>query len=188
MGLFSFMKNAGTSLFGKKKKKAAPTTTTTDKDPSFVEKIVNQQKAEALEDIVRGWGFNVQNLNITVEGDKVNVSGAVNSQEEKEKVILALGNVEGVATVDENITVLAPAEEETTTDNNEPKARNVKNVEASAFYTVKKGDSLSKIAKRQYGNALKYPLIFNANKPMLKDPDLIYPGQVLRIPALDAQA
>jgi nucleoid-associated protein YgaU len=50
------------------------------------------------------------------------------------------------------------------------------------YYTVVKGDSLSKIAKVQYGDAKKYPVIFEANKPMLKDPDKIYPGQVLRIP------
>ena len=53
---------------------------------------------------------------------------------------------------------------------------------ASTFYTVQKGDTLSKIAKDQYGNANKYQQIFEANKPMLKDPDKIYPGQVLRIP------
>jgi len=53
------------------------------------------------------------------------------------------------------------------------------------FYTVKKGDYLSKISKEVYGNATKYNIIFEANKPMLKNPDLIYPGQVLRIPNLD---
>jgi len=53
---------------------------------------------------------------------------------------------------------------------------------SSRFYTVKSGDTLGKIAKEFYGNAGKYPVIFEANKPMLKDPDRIYPGQVLRIP------
>jgi nucleoid-associated protein YgaU len=52
----------------------------------------------------------------------------------------------------------------------------------ATFYTVKSGDTLSKIAKDQYGNASKYPAIFEANRPMLLDPDKIYPGQVLRIP------
>ena len=52
------------------------------------------------------------------------------------------------------------------------------------YYEVKKGDTLSKIAKAQYGDAMKYPQIFEANRPMLKDPDKIYPGQVLRIPPL----
>ncbi len=52
------------------------------------------------------------------------------------------------------------------------------------YYTVKSGDSLSKIAKEVYGDPMKYGVIFEANKPMLKDPDLIYPDQVLRIPQL----
>ena len=55
----------------------------------------------------------------------------------------------------------------------------------AVFYEVKRGDSLSKIAKAQYGDAMKYPVIFEANKPMLKDPNLIYPGQMLRIPPLE---
>jgi len=54
------------------------------------------------------------------------------------------------------------------------------------MYTVKSGDSLSKIAKAHYGDAMKYPVIFEANKPQLTDPDKIYPGQVLRIPPLEA--
>ena len=52
----------------------------------------------------------------------------------------------------------------------------------SKYYTVVSGDTLSKIAKAQYGDPNKYMKIFEANKPMLKDPDKIYPGQVLRIP------
>ena len=52
----------------------------------------------------------------------------------------------------------------------------------SQMYTVKSGDSLSKIASEVYGDANKYMQIFEANKPMLSDPDKIYPGQVLRIP------
>jgi nucleoid-associated protein YgaU len=58
----------------------------------------------------------------------------------------------------------------------------------SRTYTVKKGDTLSAIAKETLGNANRYQLIFEANKPMLKDPDKIYPGQVLRIPVADASA
>ena len=50
---------------------------------------------------------------------------------------------------------------------------------------MKKGDTLSGIAKTVYGKASKYPVIFEANRPMLSDPDKIYPGQVLRIPPLE---
>ena len=49
-------------------------------------------------------------------------------------------------------------------------------------YVVVKGDSLSKIAKREYGDAKKWRTIYEANKDLIKDPDLIYPGQTLKIP------
>jgi nucleoid-associated protein YgaU len=51
-------------------------------------------------------------------------------------------------------------------------------------YTVKAGDSLSKIAKHHYGDAGKWHAIFEANRDLIKNPDLIYPGQVLKLPAL----
>lgn len=53
---------------------------------------------------------------------------------------------------------------------------------ATRSYTVVKGDSLSKIAKQFYGDAKRWSKIFEANKDIIKDPDLIYPGQVLKIP------
>jgi nucleoid-associated protein YgaU len=49
-------------------------------------------------------------------------------------------------------------------------------------YTIKKGDSLSKIAKREYGDAQQWRRIYEANRDIIKDPDLIHPGQVVRIP------
>lgn len=53
---------------------------------------------------------------------------------------------------------------------------------AERTYVVVSGDSLSKIAKREYGNANDWPRIFEANKDILKDPNKIYPGQKLKIP------
>ena len=50
-------------------------------------------------------------------------------------------------------------------------------------YVVKKGDSLSKIAKHAYGNANEWRKIFEANRDQIEDPDLIQPGQKLKIPA-----
>lgn len=102
------------------------------------------------------------------DGDHVVVSGVAESQSEREKVILTVGNVAGVATVDDRMTVSAEAPEQ-----------------EAVFYEVKKGDTLSKISKEHYGSANKYMVIFEANKPMLKDPDKIYPGQMLRIPPLN---
>jgi len=93
----------------------------------------------------------------------VTVSGLAADQATKEKEVLCYGNVERVAHVNDMMTVATPADE-------------------SKYYTVVKGDTLSKIAKEFYGNANKYPQIFEANKPMLTHPDKIYPGQLLRIP------
>lgn len=55
-------------------------------------------------------------------------------------------------------------------------------------YVVKAGDSLSKIAKEVYGDAARWPEIFEANKDKIKDPDAIRPGQELRIPTAEAPA
>ena len=117
------------------------------------------------------YGLVVKNVHVEHEAGTVTITGEAANQATKEKVVLALGNVTGVQRVDDRMSlppkpVSAPAEPE------------------AQFYTVVGGDSLSKIAKHFYGDAMKYPLIFEANKPMLKSADLIYPGQMLRIPAL----
>ena len=91
------------------------------------------------------------------------VSGIALSQEAKEKLLVAVGNIAGISSVDDQVKTDAPAKE-------------------SQFYTVKSGDTLSAISKQVYGDANKYNKIFEANKPMLKSPEKIYPGQVLRIP------
>ncbi len=150
MGLFSFLRRSG-------RKVEEPATPAPNPDE------VRRAREQSLRNLVASYGISVKDLFILVNGDKVSVSGEVETQADREKVILILGNVQGVATVDDNIRVEKP----------EPQA---------TFYEVKKGDSLSKIAKELYGDAMKYPVIFEANKPMLKDPNLIYPGQVLRIP------
>ncbi|MDP9938679.1 peptidoglycan-binding protein LysM [Ectopseudomonas alcaliphila] len=144
MSLFAFVKDAGVKLW---------------------ESLVGQeaQAAESLKAHVSKVGLGNPNIEVSVEGDKVIARGEVASQEEKEKILLALGNVAGVGEVDDQISVTTPA----------PAAR---------FVTVKKGDTLSAIAKAEYGDANAYMKIFEANKPMLSHPDKIYPGQVLRIP------
>jgi len=153
MGLFSFLKNVGSNVLGKDDK------ATTEPNQA----ANNSRRIENLENVVKRHNLSVENLSIELEDDKVTVHGQTQSQAEREKVILALGNVEGIATVDDRISVVLP----------EPEAK---------FYEVQRGDSLSKIAKEHYGDAMKYPVIFEANKPMLTDPNKIYPGQVLRIP------
>ncbi len=135
MGLFSFFKRSGKRTSG-------------GDTPS----------ADDLKKEVEDLGLDHEGLDIAVEGDKVKVTGKAATPEMREKVILAVGNVEGVAAVED--------------ESDDP----------AVFHTVEKGDNLSKIAKKYLGNANRYPEIFEANKPMLSHPDKIYPGQVLRIP------
>jgi nucleoid-associated protein YgaU len=162
MGLFSFLKKAGSKLFSKKETEREGTTT-----DGISEEVEQAQKLSLLRGVVESMNMDIQNFELDLNDDAVIVYGQMTSKADKEKVILALGNVAGIATVDDRITV----------ESAEPE---------SQFYEVKKGDYLSKIAKEFYDDPMKYPLIFEANKPMLKDPDLIYPGQMLRIPALSA--
>ena len=124
----------------------------------------NANASEQLKEHISKVGLGNPNVQATVEGDKVTVTGEVASQEEKEKILLAVGNIEGVGSVDDQITVTGPV------------------VAAARFVVVKKGDTLSAISLAVYGNANQYNKIFEANKPMLKDVNKIYPGQTLRIP------
>ncbi|KII32173.1 MULTISPECIES: peptidoglycan-binding protein LysM [Pseudomonas] len=124
----------------------------------------NANASEQLKEHISKVGLGNPNVQATVDGDKVTVTGEVASQEEKEKILLAVGNIAGVGSVDDQITVTGPV------------------VVAAKFVVVEKGDTLSAISLRVYGDANKYQKIFEANKPMLKDVNKIYPGQSLRIP------
>lgn len=108
----------------------------------------------------------IRDLKVEFKDGIVTLSGVCDSHATKEKAVLLAGNIKGVESVNDQA-LQAP----------EP-------VETTEFYTIKKGDTLSKIAKQYYGNAMKYPVIFEANREVIKNPDLIYPGQVVRIPKL----
>lgn len=126
---------------------------------------VEPLRASSLLAHVKSLGLPYNSLTVKTSGDTVTLEGEVAKQEDSEKIALAVGNVEGVEVVDNRLAVAEPEAE-------------------AQFYTVVSGDTLSKIAKQHYGDANKYPVIFEANKPLLTHPDKIYPGQVLRIPAL----
>ena len=102
-------------------------------------------------------------LEVDFDGEIATVSGTTSTQADKEKAILVAGNTEGVAQVDDQVEVDSP----------EPPA---------TYHTVVSGDTLSEIAGRYYGVMRLFDAVFEANTPMLKHPDEIYPGQVLRIP------
>lgn len=175
MGLFSFIKEAGEKLFGHKEVEQVQAQVATAPDDSAEREAaaakaaeLNRAAGDAIENYIKQQGLNATGLTVTFDGaaSAVNVFGVAADQATKEKILLCCGNVAGVAHVNDNMSV----------DQSEPEAQ---------FYTVVKGDTLSKIAKEFYGNANKYMPIFEANKPMLSHPDKIYPGQMLRIPPLE---
>ena len=161
MGLFSFIKNAGAKVFGIGKTDAEEAA-----EAAAKELKLEQLAAQKLEETINDLQLKVENLNVFIDDETATITGAAYDQATKEKVVLVVGNSNGIAVVDDQMTV----------EHVEPEAQ---------FHTVVSGDTLGKIAKTYYGNAMKYPVIFEANKPMLTDPNKIYPGQVLRIPALD---
>lgn len=165
MGLISFIREAGEKLFGRGEAKAAQEAAAAAPTQVNVE-AANAAAAQAIKTYIETLGLACQDLALKFDGNYVTVSGCAPDQPTKEKIILAAGNVDGVLGVYDDLTVAQT----------EPEAQ---------YYTVVKGDNLSKIAARYYGSASKYPVIFEANKPMLTHPDKIYPGQVLRIPPLD---
>jgi len=159
MGLLSFIKTAGAKLFGH--------------DP---EKELREKAAEAQQKIfdhIASYNLHIQDLQVQVEGSTVTLSGTADDLATKQKAIVAAGNVEGIEGVNDLITVKPTQAEVEVAAAPEPR-----------YHTVEKGDTLSKIAKEVYGDPMKYPVIFEANRPMLTHPDKIYPGQVLVIPAI----
>lgn len=138
MGLFNFVKEAGKKVFGKKAK---------------------EPNADDLLAEIEALGLQADGIEVSVDGDKVVIGGEAASAEIKEKIIMAAGNVEGIASVEDNLSGADPV-----------------------FHEVKKGDTLWAIAEKALGNGAKYEKIFEANKPMLSHPDKIYPGQMLIIP------
>jgi nucleoid-associated protein YgaU len=167
MGLLDFVKNAGAKIFGgdDKEEKAAAQAAADAEARAQRRKLEKAKKERTLLNHLKAMGIEVEDPVIDYDGAVVTLGGKVKTQADSEKAALTVGNVQGVEAVNNNLEVTNP----------EPEAQ---------YHTVASGDTLSKIAKKFYGNAMKYPVIFEANKPMLKDPDKIYPGQVLRIPPL----
>jgi len=164
MSLFNFIKAAGSSLL---KKKSANYSSSAKARSA---EAIKERQEGLLEGIISGAGLDIENVDIEIEDDIVKIWGQAASDEVKEKAVLILGNMDGVAAIDDRISVV-------------PRANAPAPSAAAQMYEVKPGDSLSKIAQAIYGDPLAYKRIFEANQPMLKDPNLIYPGQMLRIPA-----
>ena len=130
----------------------------------FEENADAQQRAEAIKREIKRLGL-PGNINVQVEGSKVRVTGSVPDEATRQKLAMIVGNVKYIEAVDDS--GLTGVQQQA----QQPKV-----------HEVQSGDTLSAIAKKHYGDANAYKRIFEANRPMLKDADDIYPGQVLVIP------
>lgn len=166
MAIWDFVKDAGKSIFGKAeaaegKPRSAPQASAAkpDQDPDTTRKVA------ALKAELKALNLDKDDVHLTLRGDTVKIDSKGADRATLEKLILAVGNIEGIAKVEADLPDAGPEAGK-----------------APVFHTVKKGETLSAIAKAYLGDASKYNAIYEANRPMLSDPDKIYPGQTLRIP------
>lgn len=166
MALLDFIRDAGEKLFnvGAKSTGVSAARQSPAADQQQID-AANAKAGDAILNYIKSQNLKATALTVTYDGamHTAAVYGVAPDQETKEKIILCCGNVAGVEHVDDRMSV-------------DQSGANAK------FYTVKSGDTLSKIAKESYGDPNQYTKIFEANRPMLKNPDKIYPGQSLRIP------
>jgi nucleoid-associated protein YgaU len=174
MGLFDFIKDLG------------------QKDKNADDAKTQQE----LSSLVNKAGIAVQNFQLKYEKGLATISGVTNSQKDLELIRLMVGNHRAVEKVNDDglrVAAYAPGQSVPQSplvlapDQARPGATAASAAqtaeEPAMMVTVKKGDTLSRIAQEHLGNANLYHQIFEANRPMLKDPDEIFPGQVLRIPS-----
>lgn len=154
--------------------------------------------AQSIKTALDGLHLGTENVNVAVENGKAVLTGLVRDQATLEKAILAVGNLHNIESVNtDNLHVQNSAQAANTPQANQtaqatstPSNTSTSNggqTQEPHFYEVKKGDTLWKIAEEVYGKGHgdKNNIIFEANKPMLKSPDKIFPGQKLRIPELN---
>ena len=167
MGMFSFIKEAGQKLFGSAEVEKAAVAAAADPAAQPTLDELNSKAAAGITTYIESQNLGLSGLFVMFDGASgtVTVQGEAPSQAIVEKVTLCCGNVGGVQAVNNMLVASEPADE-------------------SEYHDVVRGDTLSAIAKTYYKDASKYPVIFEANKPMLSHPDKIYPGQKLRIPPL----
>lgn len=172
MDLFGFVKDVGRRVFNR-----------------------DEDAAEKIQELIEANNPGVKNLAVEFDGGIVSLRGHCESGDAHQKVVLMAGNVQGVVDVDaSNLTYdkTRPAAESVAKAAERAKEGAAAvlggNKEQSAaepkveFYVIQSGDTLSKLAKKYYGDAMKYPKIFEANREVIEDPDKIYVGQKIRIP------
>jgi nucleoid-associated protein YgaU len=165
MRTIRFATKAGVPLFASWMPHPVPVASASETD-ELLGAEHDEMAAESIEKHIYHHGLEVDGLYVSVDlaEDSVTVSGNVVDQSTADKVVLCCGNVQGIAQVKDCLTVAWTA----------PRPR---------WHMVKRGESLQKISQTYYGQVSGYRAIFEANYPMLDDPQHLYPGQVLSIPA-----
>lgn len=169
MGLFDFAKNIG--------KKLGIGDDEPDPQDAQAVRLSNQRRSIALTKMVKDLGLDIKDLKVAADAGRATISGQAASPQVVHKAVVALGNMQGISQVDSRLTVPPPPQQA-----NQPAAPAAVEPPPPILYTVQRGDTLSLISKAQYGAIHLYPAIFEANQPMIKDADEIFPGQVLTIP------
>ncbi len=158
MSLFGFVKDIGRRVFNK-----------------------DEDAAEKISEMLQANNPGIKNLEVNYDDGFVELCGDCNSLEAAEKAVLMVGNIAGVKDVSVGkLKLTQEAQDAMEEEIQETQAA----VEAAQvdYYTIEKGDSLSKIAKQFYGDPMKYKELFEANREVIEDPDKIFPGQKIRIP------
>ncbi len=175
MAFWDFIKDSGKSVLGPAEAAEAKAPA----DDKAAEQAEIDRKVKALTAEVKALGLDSGDVHLTLRGDVVKVESKGADRETMEKLILAIGNIKGIARVEADV---PKAPGRASSSGSAAPATAPEGDDAPVFHTVKKGETLSAIAKEYLGNANRYNEIFKANQPMLSDPDKIYPGQTLRIP------
>jgi nucleoid-associated protein YgaU len=171
MGLFDFMSSAGENEI------TAKVEVSQDR--------LNELRQQNISKSIAELDIDGEQIKVAVKGDVATLTGTAPTREAMEKMVLCAGNQHGIGKVDCRVEVAAAPASPAKAPGQVPQQTSQQAAQPeSTFYTVKSGDTLGKIAAAVYGDAGKYPVIFAANKPMLKDPNKIYPGQSLLIPPL----
>ena len=124
----------------------------------------DEEAAEKIKKHIEESNPGIEDMQVTFSQGVVSITGKATSAEAMEKAVLMAGNVQGVSEVKIDKLQAPPVQAKV------------------EYYIIKKGDTLSAIAKQFYGKANDYPRIFEANREVIKDPNLIFPGQKIRIP------
>ncbi|MDH3602999.1 MAG: peptidoglycan-binding protein LysM [Candidatus Tectomicrobia bacterium] len=166
MDLFGFVKDVGRRVFNK-----------------------DEDAAEKIQELIEANNPGVKNLGVEFDGGIVSLRGHCDSGDAHQKVVLMAGNVQGVIDVDtSNLTydktrpaAVSVAQAATGAVGGGDKAQSAAEPRME-FYVIQSGDTLSKLAKKYYGDAMQYPKIFEANRGVIEDADKIFVGQKIRIP------